>query len=96
MKRTIAYLKQWKEVLLLCAFFLVAGGMFAKPYAEQFINQSVDGRIHVLEDKLAKANEALHQQELSGTRVESDLATVRALLKQLLDIELERARTDHP
>ncbi len=89
-------LAKWKELAVLAVFFLGLGWSIAKPAAEDFINKSVDGRIIELQGKLAELQLSLDSQKttamLAQTRTESDLASTKAILQELLDLELHRTQ----
>jgi len=85
-------IKKWREVLVLAGFFLTIGGFFVKPYAETFVQQSVDARFKDVSAQIASIQKTIDDNKLQGVRTESDLTSLKALLKQLLDLQLTEAR----
>lgn len=91
MNRIVAMLGRWKDVLVLAGFFLGIGGFLVKPYAESFVKDTVNDRIATLEKQLADLSDSETNAKIGQARQESDLASVKAILKELLDLELSRS-----
>ena len=91
----IEALKKYKEVTVAAIFFLGIAGFFVKPRAEQFIQQSVDARFKTVSEQIAALQKILDDDKIDKLTTQSDLISVKALLKQLLELQL-RERNRQP
>lgn len=96
MNTILDLVKKWKELVILLAFFLSTGWVFVKPKAEEFVQQSVDARFKDVSAQIAEIQKVIDEDKLSTVRTESDLISLKALLRQLLDLQLSEARRVNP
>lgn len=94
-------LTKWKEMITVVA--VIIGGLWSfgwfviEPRAQAFIQETVDDQITDLNKRLADLQLSMDSQKsvdsISQTRLESDLASTKALLQQILESELRRSQS---
>ncbi|MGE0231415.1 MAG: hypothetical protein AB7O39_03240 [Flavobacteriaceae bacterium] len=75
-RSAISWLSQNVSVLIVITGLLWT---FGKPKAEEFVKGAVADRIDRVEQQLEALDKAQHRASIAQTRVESDLATLKAL-----------------
>lgn len=78
-KRIVEYLGIL-SVLATAAWFVI------QPRAEEFVNNTVNNQIAVLQDQLKKLQEQEAEAEKSQTRSESDLASLKEMQRQMQEM----------
>jgi hypothetical protein len=86
----IATLNRWKEVIILLGFFVGFAAGPARIYAQDFVQTSVDARFKDVSEQIKSLEASLEDGKDSRLRQESDLASLKALLKQLLAAQLHQ------
>jgi len=84
--------KLWREGLIVLGSLLALTWTVAKPWAQDFVRGSVNDQIISLDAQITTLQTTLHEQDIAGIRVESDLASVKAMLNKLIDLELAKTR----
>lgn len=98
----LTVLKRLAEVVAVVGSLAAAGWAVLQPHAEEFIKATVQDQISVLQGQLTKLGEDAKklqveaaEAELSRTRSEGDLGSIKLLQKEqteLMHILLERSR----